>query len=116
MNNIMHPYKPAFRISKGRLKSAFRDPGGQFIGVNFLKSSDNNQIFRNDFVFHCKISDQIIELKIFAPYELDNTVYSVNTLHRCNFSKICFNFIVCEHIHFLYSKNNCPQLFRIKLY
>ena len=43
------------------------------IGVNFSKLTDNNQIFRNDFVcihYHlCKISSQIIECKIFAPYD-----------------------------------------------
>ena len=46
------------------------------IQVNFLQLTDSNQIFRNDFVglhYHlCKISSQIIECIIFAPYELYN--------------------------------------------
>ena len=46
----------------------------RFIEVNFSKLTDSNKIFRNDFVgFHyhlCKISSQIIECIIFAPYEL----------------------------------------------
>ena len=44
----------------------------KFIGVNFSKLTDNNQIFRNDFDcihYHiCKISSKIIECKTFAPY------------------------------------------------
>ena len=43
-----------------------------FIEVNFSKLTDSNQILRNDFVglhYHlCKISSQIIECIIFAPY------------------------------------------------
>ena len=41
-----------------------------------------NQIFWNDFVcLHshiCKISSQIIDLIIFAPYELYNNIYSMH--------------------------------------
>ena len=44
----------------------------KFIEVNFLKLTENNKIFRNDFgciQYHlCKISSQIIECKIFAPF------------------------------------------------
>ena len=44
-----------------------------FIEVNFSKLTDKKQIFRNDFDcihYHlCKISSQIIECKIFAPYD-----------------------------------------------
>ena len=40
----------------------------------FISLTDNNQIFRNDFDFAfimhlCKISSQIIECKIYAPYD-----------------------------------------------
>ena len=49
----------------------------RFIEVNFSNLTDSNQIFRNDFVlirYHvCKISSQIIECIIFAPYELSIT-------------------------------------------
>ena len=45
----------------------------KFIGVNFAKLTDNNQIFWNDFdcIHHhfCKLSSEIIECKIFAPYD-----------------------------------------------
>ena len=45
----------------------------KFIEVNFSKLTDNNRIFMNDFFgihYHlCKISSQIIEGKIFAPYD-----------------------------------------------
>ena len=45
----------------------------KFIEVNFSKLTDSNQIFRIDFVhihYHlCEISTQIIEFKIFAPYD-----------------------------------------------
>ena len=45
----------------------------KFIKVNFSKLKDNNQIFRNDFdciSYHlCKISSQIIESTISAPYD-----------------------------------------------
>ena len=45
----------------------------RFPEVNFLKLTDNNQIFRNDFTCIdynlCKISSQIIECKIFDPYD-----------------------------------------------
>ena len=67
-----------------------------FIEVNFSKLTDSNQIFRKDFVglhYHlCKISSQIIECIIFAPYELYNyllygnnyrslLIYSMQELH-----------------------------------
>ena len=43
----------------------------KFIEVNFLKLTDNNQIFRNDFYcihYHLrKISSQIIKCKMYAP-------------------------------------------------
>ena len=52
-----------------------------FIEVNFSKLPDSNQIFRNDFVclyYHLfKISAQIIECVIFAPYEFSITIYSM---------------------------------------
>ena len=45
-----------------------------FIGVYFSKLTDSNQIFRNCCVcihYHlCKISSQIIEWKMFAPYDV----------------------------------------------
>ena len=50
----------------------------RFIEVNFSKLMDSDQIFRNYFVglhYHlCKISSQIIECIIFAPYELSITI------------------------------------------
>ena len=45
----------------------------KFTEVNFSMLTDNNQIFKNDFDcihYHLsKISSQIIECKIFAPYD-----------------------------------------------
>ena len=53
----------------------------KFAEVNFLNLADSNQIFRIDFVciyYHlCEISSQIIECKIFAPYDfLAITLYN----------------------------------------
>ena len=45
----------------------------KFIEVNFSNLTGNNQIFRNDFDcinYHlCKMSSNIIECKIFTPYD-----------------------------------------------
>ena len=59
----------------------------KFIEVNFSKLTDNNQIFRNDFDcihYHLsKISSQIIECKIFAPYDFLEKLLSM-TKHSSN--------------------------------
>ena len=51
-----------------------------FTQVKLSKSTHNNQISRKGIVFShyhiCKFSAQIIECKIFAPYELNLTKYS----------------------------------------
>ena len=59
----------------------------KFIDMNFLKLTDNNQIFRNDFdcILYrlCTISYKITECKIFAPYDFlemnSITTYSMLT-------------------------------------
>ena len=54
----------------------------KFIEVNFSKLTDNDQIFRNDFdcIRHfCKISSQINECKILAPYDFLKNELSITT-------------------------------------
>ena len=66
----------------------------KFIEVNFLKLTDNNQIFRNDlncFHYHlCTISSQIIECQIFSPYDFlkmnSITAYSMVKAYRLPYS------------------------------
>ena len=50
----------------------------RFTEVNFSKLTDSHQIFRVGLHYHlCKISSQIIECIIFAPFELSITIYSM---------------------------------------
>ena len=70
------------------------------IGVNFSKLTDSNQIFKIDFLcihYHLReISSQIIECKIFGPYELSITNYSMVELTHW----VCFLFFWRELLLF----------------
>ena len=66
--------------------------------ANFSKLTDNNQIFRNDFdCIHyqlCKISSEIFECKIIAPYdflEMNSILYGALTRDNSEgVEKSCF--------------------------